>query len=283
MTPFRLRLLALVFFGFATAISVNALYLQDTSRTGNASASAEIIEPENIEIAQLDEKKVPPFKPSPSAANTPAPAAQPRTSKVVTDTGSDKAAASGKDGASPAAAEIETADSPSEIDAALETVAAITEAGGASDTVPEPASPRIIRAIQRELKLRGYDPGGESGVANVSTRTAIVSYEFDSRLPLTGVPTEALLESLIFDASALAGQNGRAERFEAAARLVSQVQGVLARLGYGGRANGRLDAATREAIRKFAADRNLKDDGRLTARLLVELLVVTGKPLRLRG
>jgi peptidoglycan hydrolase-like protein with peptidoglycan-binding domain len=50
-----------------------------------------------------------------------------------------------------------------------------------------------------------------------------------------------------------------------------------------GPADGRFDAETREAIRKFESDRRLQAAGRLTERVLLELVIVTGRPLDANG
>ena len=53
-----------------------------------------------------------------------------------------------------------------------------------------------MKAIQRELNLRGY-AGKPRPEPSVFTRAAIIAYEFDENMPLTGEPSEALLKSLI--------------------------------------------------------------------------------------
>jgi hypothetical protein len=74
------------------------------------------------------------------------------------------------------------------------------------------------------------------------------------------------------------------ERFERQRALVSEVQNMLARMGYGAPASdGRLDARTREAIEKFENDRNLAASGRLSARVLLEMVIVTGRPFNPTG
>lgn len=100
---------------------------------------------------------------------------------------------------------------------------------------------------------------------------------------MTGEVSEAILKSLLF-AGGGKGDAGLQERFESRRRLVAEVQEMLSGLGYGGGpADGRLDDRTREAIRKFETDRNLAEGGRLTARVLLEMVIVSGRPFAVNG
>jgi peptidoglycan hydrolase-like protein with peptidoglycan-binding domain len=147
-------------------------------------------------------------------------------------------------------------------------------------TATKPAPAKLVKAIQRELSDRGYAVGADNGVLGLQTRAAIIAYEFDEQMPLTGDPSEAVLKSLIFGQATKKGGPGTAERFERRRRLVAEVQEALAEMRYrSGPADGHLDAATREAIRKFEGDRRLQAGGRLTERVLLELVIVTGRPL----
>lgn len=148
----------------------------------------------------------------------------------------------------------------------------------------KPAPAKLVKAIQRELSDRGYAVGEENGVLGLQTRAAIIAYEFDEQMPLTGEPSEAALKSLIFGGASGKAGPGPAERFERRRQLVTKVQEALTALHYrSGPADGRLDAETREAIRKFESDRRLQAGGRLTERVLLELVIVTGQPLDSNG
>ena len=148
----------------------------------------------------------------------------------------------------------------------------------------KPAPAKLVKAIQRELSERGYAVGEENGVLGLQSRAAIVGYEFDEQMPLTGEASETVLKSLIFGRAAGKGGPGPVERFERRRRLVTEVQVVLAALRYrSGPADGRLDAETREAIRKFESDHRLQAGGRLTERVLLELVIATGRPLDANG
>jgi peptidoglycan hydrolase-like protein with peptidoglycan-binding domain len=140
---------------------------------------------------------------------------------------------------------------------------------------------KIVRAIQRELTRKGYNPGGTDGNASIETRAAIIAYEFDEGLPLKGEPSENILRSLIFGAASGTADLGQTDRFERRRDLVMQVQDTLAQLGYiTGPSSGQFDSATRDAIRKFENDRELSGNGRLTARVLLELVIAGGGPFK---
>jgi hypothetical protein len=147
-----------------------------------------------------------------------------------------------------------------------------------------PAPERLVRAIQRELNLRGYADEAATGTLDIRTRAAIIAYEFDENMPLTGEPSEALLKSLIFGRAAGKPGPGSAGRFEERRELIVQVQEGLARMGYApGPADGRLDPQTRDAIRRFESDRNLGARGTLNERVLLEMVIVAGHPLNANG
>lgn len=141
-----------------------------------------------------------------------------------------------------------------------------------------PAPPkRVVRAIQRELNRRGYDAGPVNGEIGLQVRAAVLAYEFDKQMPLTGAPDEAILKSLLFSVGERR-EPGSAARFERREALVADVQRMLADLGYGaGAVNGQLSTRTREAIRRFQNDRGLGSTGRLTARVLLEMIIVSGQ------
>lgn len=138
-----------------------------------------------------------------------------------------------------------------------------------------------VAGIQRELKRRGYHAGPEDGQAHVGLREAIIAYEFDRGLPLTGEPTQQLLKELLFAPfSPAPPQQLSPKRLESTVELVKQVQTALASLGYGPQAiNGRVDDQTRAAIRLFQTERNIPATGTLSERLLLELYNFTGQPL----
>ncbi len=154
-----------------------------------------------------------------------------------------------------------------------------------SEAAATPVSREAIRGVQRELARRGYRVGADDGRVRLMTREAIIAYEFDRHLALTGEPTENLLKDLLFSGvKPKAQRNFSPERFEADAELVRRVQNVLASLGYGpSLITGTMDEPTREALKQFQTERNLAVNGHLSERLLLELVIVTGKPLAAEG
>lgn len=51
-------------------------------------------------------------------------------------------------------------------------------------------------ALQQRLTARGFDTGGADGVIGSNTETAIRAYQANRGLPVTGTPSQALLQSL---------------------------------------------------------------------------------------
>ncbi len=147
------------------------------------------------------------------------------------------------------------------------------------------ATQQLVRGVQRELAMRGYKVGADDGRLRILTREAIIAYQFDRGLALTGDPSEALLKDLLFAPVTASGpRDGAARAFEANERLVSAIQDILAGLGYGpGPISGRMTEQTRDALRQFQADRKIAVNGLLSERLLLELIHVTGKPIVYQG
>jgi peptidoglycan hydrolase-like protein with peptidoglycan-binding domain len=130
----------------------------------------------------------------------------------------------------------------------------------------------VVRAIQRELEQRGYQPGLADGLAHSVTRAAVMAYEYDHGLPLTGEPSEALLKAILFGIPGNAGPKGASQPSPEAQRIIRLVQQGLAALGYQvGTIDGRLSEETTKAIRKFEAAQGLPPSGRVSAPLLARL------------
>jgi peptidoglycan hydrolase-like protein with peptidoglycan-binding domain len=247
MTPIRMRLFSAAFLAVATAIAFNALYLQNAPRPAGSAAApsaAPLDKASSHSTASLPEKEPAPAEAAPSES-APEPDAAPHAEPPVSET---------------------------------------PKASAPAQAQPAAPSPTLVKAIRRELADRGYAPGDAPGELDVATRAAIIAYEFDENMPLTGEASETVLKSLIFGRASGKSGPGPAGRFERRRELVAEVQDALARLGYAfGPIDGRLDAETREAIRKFEADRRLDAQGRLTERVLLEMVIVTGRPLNASG
>lgn len=142
--------------------------------------------------------------------------------------------------------------------------------------VPEPElrMPEIVKAIQTHLGRRGYEPGTPDGVVGVITRAAIMAYEHDQGLPLTGEPSEQVLQHLQgLPASRPASAHGRsATRSPNADQIIRTVQQTLAQLGYfTGKIDGHSGEETVRAIREYEMDVGLVPSGRISAPLLLKL------------
>ncbi len=135
--------------------------------------------------------------------------------------------------------------------------------------------PQIVAGIQGVLARKGYEPGPTDGVVGLATRAAIMAYEHDHALPLTGTPSEPLLRHMQGrrDAVSPAGTHGgRMHRHPAAEQVLRTVQQALATLGYfSGRIDGQPGEATTRAIREFEIDNGLVPTGRVSAPLLARL------------
>lgn len=142
----------------------------------------------------------------------------------------------------------------------------------------------LTRAIQRELKAKGYETGAVDGVAGLVTRGAIMAYESDSGLPLTGEPRPGLLQHLVLGSAQLGTPNEAdpTPPGPEAESVIRVVQRALKELGYlTAELDGRLNAETRRAIRRFETDRKLSETGRISGELLAKLAGVAGEALRM--
>ena len=144
-----------------------------------------------------------------------------------------------------------------------------------------PVSRVTVRAIQRELTARGYDPGPVDGNIGLLTHASIMAYEHDEGLTLTGEPSERLLRRIILGASGedpLARLGTGGDGGDMAVRLVKGVQTALVVLKYApGQTDGLLTQDTVRAIREFEMDQGLVPTGRVSGRLIVRLARASGK------
>ncbi len=142
------------------------------------------------------------------------------------------------------------------------------------------ADPQTIRAVQRELKQRGYGPLTTDGVMRLATRAAIMAYEHDQKLPLTGEASEGLLKRILLGASAAADFPSVPKAHSRHAEsIIRSVQQWLAALGYQpGRADGRIGEDTVRALREFEMDKGLVPKGRISAEIVVRLTEAVQPP-----
>lgn len=70
--------------------------------------------------------------------------------------------------------------------------------GSSVQAMPPQMGLAYARAIQKELKDRGYDVGPPDGVIGPRTVRAIEDYQRDAGLPVDGLATDTLLDHLLF-------------------------------------------------------------------------------------
>lgn len=162
---------------------------------------------------------------------------------------------------------------------AVETWGAKQPAAAAADLGRVGDGPDTIRAVQRELEARGYQPGGEDGVPGLVTRAAVLAYEHDNNLPLTAEPSEALLKHLLLgETQGAVKARGDETPGPQAEQVIRTVQQSLAKAGYAvGKVDGRVGEETVRAIREFETDQNLRETGRISGQLMARLGTLAGQ------
>jgi peptidoglycan hydrolase-like protein with peptidoglycan-binding domain len=130
----------------------------------------------------------------------------------------------------------------------------------------------VTRAIQRELDVRGYETGGVDGIAGTLTRAAILGFEYDHGMVLTGQPSQDLLRRILLSANSRSTPIGSKGQSPEARDMILSVQTALAKLGYRpGALDGQLSAETMHAIREFEVDQALPESGRISGPLVARL------------
>jgi Putative peptidoglycan binding domain len=130
--------------------------------------------------------------------------------------------------------------------------------------------PDVNLRVQKELLSRGYGPIVANGIIGPLSRAAIMAYEYDNALPVTGEATEILLKRMRegSPANRQLGPEARKIRSPEAEQVVRTVQHSLTTLGYEpGRINGRMVDETERAIRAFEAANGMQSTGRVSAEL----------------
>jgi len=132
---------------------------------------------------------------------------------------------------------------------------------------------KLVRAVQRELTSRGYEPGPVDGIEGLMTRAAIMAFQHDGGHALSGRSTEGLLRQLVFGGASLSAIDTASDLGAKTRRRVTKtVQLKLKSLGYSRvSANGLMSDATRDAIKKFEKFSGLVPTGRISGRLVGKL------------
>ena len=159
--------------------------------------------------------------------------------------------------------------------------AALNASGEAAKAPVKPAvlnaelEPDLEGAVRRELQIRGYQPG-EGEFTGYEARAAILAFESDTGLPLTGTVRSELLQHLLFGVARADVQpdapTASAEVSASAREVIAAAQRALRAHGYQLDANGLPSLATQRAIREFEAQNGLPETGRVSAPLIAKLL-----------
>ncbi len=117
------------------------------------------------------------------------------------------------------------------------------------------------------------------GVPGLMTRAAIMGFEYDHGLALTGRPSQELLKRILLGggdgASKRVGSRGQSAQAQS---VIQSVQASLAKLGYKpGPINGQLTSETARAIREFEVDQALPESGRISGPLVARLARLAGE------
>ena len=122
-----------------------------------------------------------------------------------------------------------------------------------------------VERLQRNLDRLGYSVS-ISGLADQRTRDAIRQYERDRNLPVTGEPSDALIDHV--RETAQAARPGRDGPATIDTATLARIQTGLRARGYSvANVSGEWEATTEAAIRSYQRDRGLAVNGQATAEL----------------
>ncbi len=132
-------------------------------------------------------------------------------------------------------------------------------------------NPALWKAVLRELVRLDYLPQRDSHEIGARARAAILAFEYDHGLPMTGHASDGLLEALIMGRPRAPGATLTVSGAHAH-QIVRLVQTSLTNLGYDvGPVDGTFGPKTRAAIRSFERRGNLEPTGRISADLIERL------------
>lgn len=262
MTPGQLRV---IFASFALALlglTINALVFQPTrvaavvqqSQPASTAAPARPAEP----ARPIDAAPKPPAAKPPvvehAAAARPAAAPEPATQKPKPP----------------------AADTPSAI-----TLARLAIEGTTPDRTAARPDPDVdlVRRVQKELLVRGYGPIITRDRLGPMLRAALMAWEYDNHLPITGQPTEALLERMTATEPPRRAPDAMARKVKSpeAEQVTRTIQHSLTALGHApGAIDGQLSPDTERAIRAFETAQGIPPTGRVSAELFGRLARAMG-------
>jgi len=131
----------------------------------------------------------------------------------------------------------------------------------------------LVRAIQEELNDKGYNAGPEDGVFGPTTRRAIVTYQSDANIEITGEASQRLLRHMrSSDVDAGTTVAAESEGDLPSAELIQQIEDELTRLGWDvGTSDGEWGSKSRSAATEFQVAINVEADGEPDTELLQQL------------
>lgn len=133
-----------------------------------------------------------------------------------------------------------------------------------------------VEEVQRQLLASGYYKGPVDGVTGRLTRQAIIAYQQQQGLTVSGEASDDLAENIrytreIAEASLFTGDVTPVADADLRAQ-VRRVQANLNDLSYNpGTISGDMTAETHDAIRQFQHDHHIPETGEISAVLLSEL------------
>jgi peptidoglycan hydrolase-like protein with peptidoglycan-binding domain len=166
-------------------------------------------------------------------------------------------------------------------------------AGGAPETSAKTITIRYdakIEEAQRQLLATGHYRGLVDGIVGARTKDAVVAYQREHGLQQTGSVDNALLDHIRYlrkvaqaaeqgaeTTSSTAGVASKSDKQDqtqpAGDAKIMRLQKLLVTLGYdAGKADGKLNAETRKAIRQFEADHDLQQTGNFSENLLKQVV-----------
>jgi len=157
-----------------------------------------------------------------------------------------------------------TSQQPPPISREHQGVQSVSHAAASSDT---------LRAIQRELQARGYTTGPTGSGLTTVLQAAVMAYEYDQGLPLTGEIDENTMRTIILGPASLdATARATAKPGPMAQQVIAATQQLLIKLGYGPlQTDGAMSDAVVAVIRRFEREQGMTETGRISGDLIARL------------
>lgn len=165
------------------------------------------------------------------------------------------------------------AHTPVPVPAKTDETAAVLEVESAAHRAPpvSETDKALVTAIKVELKSRGYHLADDTPALDLQSRAAIIAFEADNDLRLTGEASQALLHRLLL--GAMSNQaNGSSPPAPRAEEIIRTVQGALKGSGHPDlKVDGRMSTETVDTIRTFERAHGMKVTGRISGELVSRL------------